>query len=68
MEAFHYEIRPISIQILGDVALYYFYANFSNELANSSITTANHHELAVFQRRDGSWTLIGGATMTFPVQ
>ena len=68
MDPFHYEIRPISIQILGDVALYYFYATFNNEFADNRITTANHHELAVFQRRDGSWVLIGGATMTFPVQ
>jgi hypothetical protein len=68
MNPFHHEIRPITIQIMGDMALYYFYANFNNEFADGSLAAFNHHELAVFQRRNGRWILVGGATMTFPVR
>lgn len=68
MEALHYEHRPIAVQFFGDVATYYFFATYFNSDSNGVISRFTQHELAVFQRRDGGWVLIGGAFTAFPVK
>ncbi len=66
IDPFHHELRPIAVQIHGDVALYYFFATYSNADANQVVHTFTQHELAVLQRRNGRWILIGGAFDVFP--
>jgi len=64
----HYEHRPIGVQIFGDVALYQFWATWSQEDANGQVQTQAQHRLDVLQRRNGQWTLIGGAGTLAPGQ
>lgn len=68
LDALHYEHRPIAVQVLGDVAMYYFFASYFNSDTKGDISTFTQHELAVFERRDAGWVLIGGAVRVFPGQ
>jgi hypothetical protein len=66
MDAPYYEHRPIAVQIFEDVATYYFFATYFNLDNEGVVSTFTQHELAVLQRRDGDWVLIGGAVLVFP--
>ncbi len=66
MDALYYEHRPIAVQIFGDVATYYFFAVFGNTDSNGVVREFTQHEVAVLQRRNGNWILIGGAYEAFP--
>ncbi|MCZ6755326.1 MAG: hypothetical protein O7E49_08440 [Gemmatimonadetes bacterium] len=62
----HFEHRPLGVQIHGDVALYQFWASWSFVDGNGQEQTMSQHRMDVYQRRDGSWTLIGGAGVPAP--
>lgn len=66
LDAVHHEIRPIAVQFFGDLALYYFFAAFSNVDTNGQVSTFTRRELAVLQRQGEGWVVVGGSWMTFP--
>jgi hypothetical protein len=65
-DAEYYEHRPIAVKIFGDVATYYFFATYFNVDTDGVVSSFTLHELAVLQRRNGDWVLIGGAVTEFP--
>jgi hypothetical protein len=64
----HYEIRPLTVQVFGDVALYYYWASWSHVDANGELQTMAQHRLEILQRRDGQWLWIGGSGGPAPGQ
>jgi Domain of unknown function (DUF4440) len=53
------EIRPLAVQIHGDVALVYFYALFSWTEDGEEVS-AEQKRFEAFRKVDGQWMVIGG--------
>ena len=62
MEAsIHYTHRPIAVDMMGDVALYYYWVTWTSADANGQVKTQTQRRLEVMQRRNGGWVWIGGS-------
>lgn len=57
----HFEHRPIGVQLFSDVAVYQYWATWTQADPNGQVVTQAQHRLDILQRRDGRWVFIGGA-------
>lgn len=54
-------LRPIYVDIFGDVGIIYMYGHWRARTAEGTVVT-EARRAEVFQRRDGQWVLIGAAS------